>query len=102
MKNGKTPAVGHMDIEFCSIRCMRRFLDEVVDELDRRIEARRETPAAKRKEKTAPGRARNERKATPATRALRQISVPLTARFSTERAGVTVSRGGAPGRRPSP
>jgi hypothetical protein len=36
-KNRKTAGVGQMDIEFCSTRCMCRFLNEVVDELDRRI-----------------------------------------------------------------
>ena len=36
-KDGKTPDVGQMEIQFCSIRRMRRFLKEAVDELERRI-----------------------------------------------------------------
>jgi hypothetical protein len=36
-KDGKTPAVGEMEIQFCSIRCMRRFFKEAIDELERRV-----------------------------------------------------------------
>ena len=36
-KDGGTPDVGEMDVQFCSTRCMRRFLNAAVDELDRRI-----------------------------------------------------------------
>lgn len=38
-KDGKRPDVGVMEVQFCSTRCMRRFLKEAVDELDRRIAA---------------------------------------------------------------
>ena len=31
------PDVGQMEIQFCSVRCLRRFLKEAVDELERRI-----------------------------------------------------------------
>jgi len=36
-KDGKKPDVGQMEIQFCSVRCLRRFLKEAVDELERRI-----------------------------------------------------------------
>ncbi len=38
-KDGGRPDVGQMGIQFCSTRCMRRFLKEAIDELDRRIAA---------------------------------------------------------------
>jgi hypothetical protein len=38
-KDGKTPDVGSMEIQFCSTRCLRRFLKHAVDELDRRVAA---------------------------------------------------------------
>jgi hypothetical protein len=36
-KNGRRPDVGQMEIQFCSVSCLRRFLKEAVDELERRI-----------------------------------------------------------------
>lgn len=36
-KDGTTPDVGQMEIQFCSVSCMRHFLMEAVDELERRI-----------------------------------------------------------------
>ncbi len=49
-KEGKRPDVGKMEIQFCSTRCMRRFLKEAIDELDRRIAAvKPEVTATKRK-----------------------------------------------------
>ena len=38
-KDGKTPEACKIDVEFCSTRCMRKFLNEAIDELERRIEA---------------------------------------------------------------
>ena len=37
-KDGRTPDVGEMEIQFCSVACMRQFLMDAVDELERRIE----------------------------------------------------------------
>ncbi|MEW4530928.1 hypothetical protein [Maioricimonas sp. JC845] len=37
-KDGETPDVGQMEIQFCSVGCMRQFLMNAVDELERRIE----------------------------------------------------------------
>lgn len=34
---GKNADASLMEIQFCSTRCMRRFLKEAIDELDRRI-----------------------------------------------------------------
>jgi hypothetical protein len=36
-KDGRRPDVGQMEIQFCSVRCMRRFLKAALDELERRI-----------------------------------------------------------------
>lgn len=48
-KGGRTPDVGTMEVEFCSTRCMRKFLKAAVDELDRRIViAKREVRLAKK------------------------------------------------------
>lgn len=48
-KDGRTPDVGKFDIQFCSIRCMRRFLKDAVDELERRMaEVKPEVKKAKR------------------------------------------------------
>jgi hypothetical protein len=38
-KNGRNADASTINIQFCSTRCMRKFLMEAVDELDRRIEA---------------------------------------------------------------
>lgn len=38
-KDGKDPEAGNLDLNFCSTRCMRRFLRQAVDDLDRRIAA---------------------------------------------------------------
>ena len=35
--DGSSPDAGQMEIQFCSVSCMRRFLMEAVDELERRI-----------------------------------------------------------------
>ena len=36
-KDGRNADASELDIEFCSTRCLRKFLMEAVDELDRRI-----------------------------------------------------------------
>ena len=36
-KDGKTPEVGQMEIQFCSTRCMRQFFEAAIDELERRM-----------------------------------------------------------------
>lgn len=36
-KDGRRPDVGDVEIQFCSTRCMRRFVNEAIDELERRI-----------------------------------------------------------------
>ena len=36
-KDGRRADVGTMELHFCSTQCLRRFLNEAVDELDRRI-----------------------------------------------------------------
>jgi hypothetical protein len=45
---------GQADLYFCSTKCLRQFLNECVDELERRIEkARNRTGSNKRLQKTA-------------------------------------------------
>lgn len=49
-KNGRNPDVGQMELHFCSTRCLRRFLKDAVDELDRRIAAAK--PAVRKAKKS--------------------------------------------------
>jgi hypothetical protein len=36
-KDGRKPAVGQMEIQFCSVRCLRKFFKAAIDELERKI-----------------------------------------------------------------
>lgn len=49
-KDGKNADVGTMDVHFCSTKCLRTFLNEAVDELERR---KRAVEKKKKKKKTA-------------------------------------------------
>ncbi len=52
-KDGKKPDAGQMEIHFCSRRCLRRFLNEAVDELDRRAaKVKPEVARAKQKQES--------------------------------------------------
>ncbi len=51
-KDAGGPNEGEMEISFCSTRCLRRFLNEAVDDLERRVEAIAPQVAAA---KAAPG-----------------------------------------------
>ena len=49
-KNGRKPDVGQIELHFCSTRCLRRFLKDAVDELERRIAT--EKPAMRKAKKS--------------------------------------------------
>jgi len=38
-KDARNPGAGQLEIQFCSTRCMRKFLEAAMDELERRIAA---------------------------------------------------------------
>lgn len=38
-KKGRDAKVGELEIRFCSTRCLRKFFEEIVDELERRVAA---------------------------------------------------------------
>jgi hypothetical protein len=39
-REGEDPeGIGHLEIQFCSTRCLRQFLMDAVDELERRVAA---------------------------------------------------------------
>jgi hypothetical protein len=53
-KDGRGPNVGEMALQFCSTRCLRRFLKGAVDELDRRIAAEKPTVGRAKKRRPEP------------------------------------------------
>ncbi|HWA26076.1 MAG TPA: hypothetical protein VG734_10460 [Lacunisphaera sp.] len=52
-KYARDPQAGQLEVVFCSTRCLRRFVKQAIDELDRRIALNRPTV---RKAKSKPGR----------------------------------------------